>query len=189
MAELEHQKFEELENSLEDEEVILVIAPTEDVESTNISILKHFSREEDFSSVYVTLTKPYKTVENVLEKEDVKTDRIFYIDCITKVQDGDAAEAENVVFLEPQALTNISIALSNAVESLPESNNNVLIFDTLSTLIMYNDEETVSKFAHQLSSKIRGWGIRSILLTLREEQDDELIENAKSFADKTVHID
>lgn len=189
MAALEEEKFDELEESLESDEVILVIAPNEDVESVNTNILKHFSMEDDFSSVYVTLTKPYKTVENVLQEADVDTSRIFFIDCITKTQAGTATAAENVVFLEPQALTNISIALSNAVESLPESDNNVLIFDTLSTLMMYNDQETVSKFAHQLSSKIRGWGIKSVMLTLREEQDDELIENVKGFADRTIHVE
>lgn len=189
MVELEEERFDELRNSLEQDEVILVIAPNEDVEGVNTSILEHFSKEDDFSCVYVTLTKPYKTVENVLQESGVETDRIFFIDCISKTQAGEVTAAENVVFLEPQALTNISIALSNAVESLPESDNNVLIFDTLSTLMMYNDQETVSKFAHQLSSKIRGWGIKSIMLTLREEQDDELIENVKQFADRTIHVD
>ncbi len=96
--------------------------------------------------------------------------------------------AGNCVFCQPQALTNISIALTSAIESLPKDNDKLLILDTLSTLMLYNEAGTVTRFAHVLTEKLRAWGVKSVILTLEEETDKKIIAQLGQFCDKTINI-
>ena len=137
----------------------------------------------------MTVSKPYNTIINILNKSGIKTDRIFFIDCITSLSTSSSVmRAGNCVFCQPQALTNISIALTNAIESLPKDNDKLLILDTLSTLMLYNEAGTVTRFAHVLTGKLRAWGVKSIILTLEEETDKKIIAQLGQFCDKTITI-
>lgn len=71
--------------------------------------------------------------------------------------------AENCVFMKPQALTDISIALTQAVEGIGEGKERFLFLDTLSTLMIYNNDKVVGKFAHSIVNKIRNWSIKSVM--------------------------
>ncbi|MDY6762081.1 MAG: hypothetical protein SVY41_03455 [Candidatus Nanohaloarchaea archaeon] len=72
---------------------------------------------------------------------------------------------------------------------LPDEGNRVLVLDTLSTLMLYNDEDMVSQFAHDLSTKIREWGVKGLMPTIEEEADEDLLASLNQFVDKTIEID
>lgn len=171
---------------IEDKNIVLVTVPSEAVEEVNTELLSHINSEEG-TTVYMTVAKPYSTITNILEEKDIDTSQMFFIDCITKTN-GEPSEAENCVFLRPQALTDISIALSQAVESMPDGGEKYLVMDTLSTLMLYNERDTVGKFAHSIANKIREWGIKSVMLTLEEEADEELTSQIRQFCDSCIDI-
>ena len=175
--------------SLENAELLLVVAPSDSTQQVTLDILKYFVNAKNSFCVYVTVAKPYNTIMNILSKNGINTDRIFFIDCITSLSTGgNIMRAGNCVFCQPQALTNISIALTNAIESLPKDNEKLLILDTLSTLMLYNEAGTVTRFAHVLTGKLRTWGVKSVILTLEEETDKKIIAQLAQFCDKTINI-
>lgn len=186
MAEISPNRVSE---EVEDKDLVLVLTPGDMVEEVNTQLLKSFNQEKGLKTVYVTVSKPYKTKRNILEDDGVDTGQIFFIDCITKLNADPPSRVENCVFLNPQALTDISIALTQAVESLPDDEGKLLIFDTLSTLMLYNDDEVVGKFAHSIASKIREWGVKSIMLTLEEETDEQVISQLSQFCDSTIYVE
>ena len=77
----------------------------------------------------------------------------------------------NIVFCNPRSLTNISIVLTTALESLPKEHDRILMLDTLSTMLLYNEAVIISRFMHSLISRLRELGIKSIFFTLEEETD------------------
>lgn len=175
---------------LENSEISLVIAPSEMVQQTNIDILKHFVNEKDSFCVYVTVAKPYKTMVNIFSKNGIKTDNIFFIDCITSLSvSGDIQRAGNCVFVQPQSLTNISMALTSAITSIPKEKESLMILDTLSTLMLYNQTETIAKFAHVLTGKLREWAVKSIILTLEDESDKKIVSQLTQFCDCTIRVE
>lgn len=180
-------EIDHIVEALEEKDIVLVTAPSEKVDEVNKKIIHHIN-SKDAKAVYLTVAKPYSTITNVLEEEGIDTEDMFFIDCITKTTSDAPERAENCVFLRPQALTDISIALSQAVESLPENGERFLVFDTLSTLMLYNDKDTVGKFAHSIVNKIRDWGIKSVMLTLEDEADEEVTAQITQFCDETIKI-
>ena len=175
--------------SLENAELLLVVAPSDSTQQVTLDILKYFVNTKNNFCVYVTVAKPYNTIMNILNKNGIKTERIFFIDCVTSLSTSSSVmRAGNCVFCQPQALTNISIALTNAIESLPKDNDKLLILDTLSTLMLYNETGTVTRFAHVLTGKLRASGVKSVILTLEEETDKKIIAQLGQFCDKTINI-
>ncbi len=172
---------------LENNELILILAPSSLMQDFNLEALDYFLNKKNDHCVYVTVAKPYKTMMNILAKNNIKTDNIFFIDCVSQSAiPGGILRAGNCVFCEPRALTHLSIVLTQAFAAIPKGMGRVLIFDTLSTLMIYNEVNAISRFAHVLMAKLRLWGVKSVILTLEEESDKEIIAQMTQFCDKVI---
>ena len=66
--------------SLENSELLLVVAPSDSTQQVTLDILNYFVNAKNSFCVYVTVSKPYNTIINILNKSGIKTDRIFFID-------------------------------------------------------------------------------------------------------------
>ncbi|MFB6179928.1 MAG: hypothetical protein ABEI77_09425, partial [Halorientalis sp.] len=138
--------------------------------------------------VYVSVAKPSRTIDRAFESSGAKTQNIFYIDCATALTGLSVKRANNVVYLKPSALTDISISLKSAVGEVPADREGILVFDTLSTLMIYNDTDVVSKFAHALMSNVRQWPIKAVVFTIDEEMDDVVKSRLTQFSDQTITV-
>lgn len=184
------EDLEQISDSIDRKDVILLLSKAENLEKAKIELLRKFQKEEDSSVVYVTITRPYDKVTEILESKDIKTDQIFFIDCMTKASGGtEGSRVKNCVYVNPENLTNISIAVSEAVENLPDDNDKLLIFDTLSALSIHNDDEPLNQFAAFLTGKIRGWDIKSVILTIEEELSDETLAHLSQCVDCKMDLD
>lgn len=151
-------------------------------------MLQKFTEKNEMSVIYVSITKPYDAITDILGEKNINTDEIFFIDCMSKAQDSDTAtRAKNCVFIDPRNLTNISIAISEAVENLPEDEEKLVVFDTLSALRVYNEDKPLQQFSQFLTSKMRNWEVKSVILTLEEEMDDEVVARVSQFCDCQIH--
>lgn len=186
---MENERMDQIKTALEEKDVILVITPSDELENVKGNIIRYTNDEFDTKKVYVTIAKPYNTITNILEDKGIDTNQIFFIDCITKTTADSVSEAENCVFMNPQALTDISIALTQAVEGIGKDKERFLFLDTLSTLMIYNNDKVVGKFAHSVVNKIRDWGIKSVMLTLEKETDDDVISQVEQFCDETIRLE
>lgn len=180
--------FDHIENAINQDNIILLLSSSEDLEAVKLDMLDRFAEREKMSVIYVSITKPYAAITDILEEKGIPSEEIFFIDCMSKAQGGsDAVRAENCVFIDPENLTNISIAISQAVENLPEDEDKLLVFDTLSALRIHNDDEPLEQFGQFLTSKIRNWDIKSVILTLEDEVDDEVISRVSQFCDCQIN--
>lgn len=175
-------------DALGEERIVLVISKAKDYVKNNVEILKHLVNERGYSGVYVEIARPYETVKKVLEEEGIDTKKLFFIDCITVVAGGKSKRTEDALFIgSPTNLTEISIAMSQAVPALP-GEKKFLFLDTLSTLLIYNKAVTVAKFAHFLTVKLREWKILGVLISLEKETDEKMISQLSQFADKVIYL-
>ena len=167
--------------------LLLFVMNTEDYLEKNMAILKEVLKQEDSVGVYVTLNRPYSVLIKILEKNNINTDKLFFIDCITKTLGIENAEKKCLFLENPQNLTNITIAIEEIMRTIP-SKNKSLFFDPLSTLLIYNQTETVSKFLHFLTGKIRVLNLNGILLSTEKELGSEFADQMEQFVDKTVDL-
>ncbi len=165
------------------EYVALATIDAKNYQKINLEIIKHLVENKNIPGVYVTLNKPFKTMQSILKKEKIDTDMIIFIDAVTKTSGGKTEKTDNCLFIgSPDNLSDISIAMDQAVRSLP-SKEKFVFFDSLSTLLIYNSLATVAKFIHFLAGKMRVWKVKGVIVSLRKEKDQELIDELMQFCD------
>ncbi|MBN2457537.1 hypothetical protein JXB31_00210 [Candidatus Woesearchaeota archaeon] len=137
-------------------------------------------------SCYITLGRPYQSLVNNLKKMKVDTDSIFFIDTSTRMASMTLSQQDNCLFIEsPSALTNLSIAMNKVVET---SDPKYILFDSLSTLMIYNPEKVIIKFAKDIINKVRATNTKIVLLCLDGKDEVNIIEKISMFVDKMEHI-
>ena len=167
--------------------VALVKVSSKDYEKTNVELIRYFTEEENIPGIYVTLNKAFDIVKERLTENSVDTRVIIFIDAVVKRSKNDVSKTEDCLFIgSPEKLSDISIAMDQAVKALP-GKDKFVFFDSLSTLLLYNNPTSVARFIHFLSNKIRSWWVKGIIISLRREKDKELIEELLQFCD--IQID
>lgn len=125
------------------------------------------SRPED-AWVYVTITKPY---ENIVKQfgELAESKNIRFVDCISRAA-GITKTDPNCVYVEsPSMLEKLGLEIVNIFKTVDEKTNKYLILDSLSTLIVYNDQDIVTEFFYHLANRTRSRNIHIISLAIEEE--------------------
>ncbi len=182
MFDLEKELKELPQNS-----IALILVSTDAYAQTNIRILDIFVNKRKMPGIYITVNKPYKTIVPYLEQKGINTKKLFFIDLITSEISEATEKIDNCLFMEsPKSLTDLSIALSEAVKSMP--GDKFIFLDTLSTLLVYNQLTTVTKFAHFLTSKMRQWDINGLLVSMEKETDPNLQAQLAQFCDKVITL-
>jgi len=181
-------KIERFAEEMKDfkEFIALATVSAKDYQKNNIKLVRYLTKDKNIPGVYVTLNKPFETIKSVLEKDGVDTRMIIFIDAVTKNAGGKAPKNKNCLFINnPENLSDISIAMDQAVRALP-SKEKFLFFDSLSTLLLYNNVETVARFIHFLAGKMRDWKVKGIIISLKRKADKELIEELSPFCDVII---
>jgi KaiC/GvpD/RAD55 family RecA-like ATPase len=137
--------------------------------------------------IYVTVNKPYTTLREDFRRKGIDMERLFFIDAVTKMVGGASAPSKNFIAIEsPQFLTEMSIAISQAMSALPKGDR-FLILDSVSSMLIYNSAGTVARFMHFLSGKLREWGVRGVFMAV-DTDVETLLPYITQFVDKTVRI-
>jgi len=157
-------------------------------QTANLEMIKELTEDENIPGVYVTLSKPFKTAEQAFKKAGVDTRMLLFIDAVTKTAGGEVKKTKNCLYIgSPQQLSDISLAMDQAVRALP-SKNKFVFFDSLNVLLLYNKVDTVAQFIHFLASKMRVWKVKGIIVSLTKDKNKELIDELMQFCDILVEL-
>jgi len=156
--------------------------------NANIELIKYMTEEVKSPGVYVTLNKPFKTIESDLKNSKVDTRIIIFIDAVTKTVGGEIKKTDRCLFIgSPENLSDLSIAMDQAITSL-KGKDKFLFFDSLNTLLLYNSAEIVARFVHFLAGKMRIWKVKGIIISLEKKANKELIDELSQFCDIKFEI-
>jgi hypothetical protein len=179
--------------------VVLFLVDPKKYMDINLQIIKIAIKNNKFSGIYITINRPFSTLVNIMEKHDIDTDKIFFIDCITKMvpspkgisltQGKKFEKKENCIFIpSPSRLTEIGLALSEALSGMKNPSNKFLYLDSLSTLSIYNDLSTIAKFVHFLTTRIRLFGVVGLIMCVEKKMDDKLFNILSEVCDMTIEV-
>jgi hypothetical protein len=121
---------------------LLVITSVEDLQKSINSVVRSLN---DRPGIYVTLNKTQKSTEALLSSERIKTNRIFFIDCVTSEKTRD-----DVLHIAPDQLDLLNSAIQEFLMDL--KGPKYLIIDALSTLLIYNSSDKVAKFVKDITT-------------------------------------
>lgn len=166
--------------------IVLVRVNAANYQKSNIEILKLLVKEQKTPGVYVTLNKPFQVMQRLLEEEKIDSRLIIFIDAITNVPEN--KKEKNCLFIgSPEKLSDISVAMDQAVKALP-TKDKFIFFDSINTLQLFNKPGTVARFFYFLSGKIREWKIKGIIISIKKESDNDLINELLQFCDAQVEL-
>jgi KaiC/GvpD/RAD55 family RecA-like ATPase len=137
--------------------------------------------------IYLTTNKPYRHLIDLLKARGIKTEKVFFIDCISKhVGEAVDGERENCVFVDgPSTLTAIGIAINQSVEHI--SGEKIVVVDSLSILCIYNNMGVMGKFSNFLVNRMRSCGVNTALMVLESDSDKEVVRELKAIVDEVKH--
>lgn len=162
--------------------VILALIPSKTFERTNLSLLKLLLKHGNGS--YITINRPYKSLISLFRENKIDANKLHFIDCIT--EEIHEMEEGNCYFIDsPSDLTEIGIALEPIFK---EGKHEFIFLDSLGTLLIYNELNTVIKFTHFLISKIRLHNLKGVFLGLHEDTDKTLIRELAKLCDKVIDL-
>ena len=115
------------------------------------------------------------------------------VDCVTQQQGRPPAESELVKYASsPVDMTGIGIKFSEFVEEFyteQDIRQNRVALDSLSTLLLYSDLQTVFRFMHVLTSRISDADAIGIHVIESDAHDAETMNTLRQLFDGFVRVD
>src|SRR3989338_3545308 len=172
-------KFLSLAEKINQKQIFVLISDDSNDYGINDAILKFLINKKKLTGIYVSLDKDYATLQKKFKDLRVKTSGIHFIEGVTKKK----LDHDNCTFLSSSSLTEISIALTTAINA---GDFEFLFFDSFDSLenSEYICEE---KFIHYLINKAREFEIRGIVISFpRDQENKKLIAELYKFCDGTI---
>jgi KaiC/GvpD/RAD55 family RecA-like ATPase len=154
------------------------------------AIFKSIHRNTQDIWTFVTVSKPFNYLTKTF-KETTQNPNIKFIDCISRAA-GISDNSNNCIFLEsPVMLENLILEIINNFKSQKGDNDKFIVIDSLSALMIYNDQEIIREFISLVMNRSRAENIHVVSILVEEEMDsnrliqlnDKIIVLRDSFID------
>jgi len=169
----------DLKKELEKNSSIILSVPSKDYNQSVLDILKQVS---GYSIHYVTLNKTSDSLTSSINKNSIGANEICYIDGITKTAIEKTSETKGTNFLNsPDDLEGLKNSLMK-----DKHNHEIIVIDSLSTLLIYKSQEIIVKFIKDLLNKVKSKNI--ILIVLQGDKEKLLVNELKGNVDKIIEL-
>jgi archaellum biogenesis ATPase FlaH len=161
----------------------LVAINATEYQETTLGLVKQLS-DNHSRILYISLNTLMTPLRHQFEDHGIDLKKFYFIDGVTKTVIPSPPEFPNTIFVpSPDALTKLSIAVTTALQSFDPD---IIYFESLSTLLIYEDVMAISQFVHLLVNKITAYGSRAIFTCLKGEKEQQLIKNLSLSLDKII---
>lgn len=159
----------------------LLIIPNEEYLKSVIIISKQASIKYP-KILYISLNELYDNLIRSFETNSIDTTNFYFIDAITRTAQTNIDQKSNCYFVtSPNALIELSLVIT---EKINQMEPDLIIFDSLSTLFIYEKESTAVKFVHSLIGKIKAAGCDSVLTALEGDAKRKAVKDLGMFVDE-----
>ena len=157
-------------------DIVVFLIPNKKYSAALDNIIKTVSKSYK-KICYVSLNKPCYTVAKAFSEAKADTKKLFFIDCVS--QNARQSKGINVSYVSsPKALTELNIAINKV---LGIQKTEIIVFDSLSTLLVYQQTQTIIKFVHSIISTLRNKSSKAVFLCLKEDIKTDLIKDISMF--------
>ncbi|MCX9080645.1 MAG: recombinase RecA [Candidatus Methanoperedens sp.] len=174
--------------------IMLIGPPMSGKEAILNYIMYHGAVENENAVITVTTRESAAHIldwfkENML---NLPMERIGIIDCVTKTLGGAAIENENIkIASSPVDLTGIGVKISQFFEEFFMKKNTQKIqlhINSLSTILMYSNIQTVFRFLHVFTGRIKAASALGIYVIESGMHDEQAVATLKQLFDGMIEI-
>ena len=183
------KRLKQFIKSLKPKTVVLFIIDAKKYHKIHPKVLRMIIEERCFAGIYITINKPYNTLIKYLKENGIDTKNIFFIDAISRVVGGTIKMTKDCLYIpSPTQLTDLAIAMTQALESMKHKENKFIFLDSLSTLLIYNSFEVTSKFVHFIITRLRVFGLVGLIISIEKQIDERMLNILIEMCDKVVEV-
>lgn len=171
-----------LAQELEENRSILLLVDSIDY---NDIIIKNIQDMKGKTVCYVTLNKTFSSLKETFEKKKIKIDKIVFIDGISKTIKSTPDQTDSCYYVSsPSALTEISLAISKFLKH----HFDYIVFDSLTSLLIYQKKAPVATFVQSIVNKIKESNTKALFYAVKVKEQEDLITEAEMFVDKVIDL-
>ena len=163
----------------------IFIIPNKIYQEKLLEIIKSAVQEFKGKLLYISINKPAEKIIETMKKNDVDSREIFFIDAVSKDIQADISDHGIAYISSPQNFAQFNADLMQILEKeKPEC----LIFDSLSTILLYQPDLVVVRFVHDLIAKLIVAHACGKFTCLLEDINSTLIKDVSMFADSVIDM-
>jgi len=166
-------------------QILVLVMPEDNYTEHLLLVVKEISKLPG-KICYISLNRPYNSLVGIMQHSGLDLKKIHFIDAITKTAQLTTKCDECEFISSPGALTELSVTISKLMDT---GDYKYIIFDSLSTLLVYESDTTITKFVHYLMAKVRVAGCNAIFTCLKQDANSILIKDINMFADKVIDLE
>ncbi|MFH1586705.1 MAG: hypothetical protein ABID38_02520 [Candidatus Diapherotrites archaeon] len=175
-------------NDLPDNYVVLVVVKPSNYQGARRALFRRLISREGLRGIYITINKRYDNIKAELKQEKLDADNLHFIDMISNIGEENAGKPGVDFINSATELTELMLVAEKRLDEI-ERGKGFLIFDSISTLLVYNKSDPVEKMAHNLISLINGAEAKGVLLMMDTEEYKGTMQTISQFCDKMFRLD
>jgi hypothetical protein len=168
---------------LQQKKIFLILASSGTIRQRNIEIIKEISTL-GYHTIVITTNFPYSILIKLYAQDGIPLENVSFIDAVTRNSIGSVEDIPGVVqyINNPANLTDMGIAVTEVLKE--HSGQKVcIIYDSVSTLLIYLSSANISKFIHFVTNKLRLMDVSGIFLAVDKGLDPMLMMQLTTFVD------
>jgi KaiC/GvpD/RAD55 family RecA-like ATPase len=135
------------------------------------------------AGVYVSINKPYETVNNILKGNGIDIEGMFFIDCISGVE---GRGSGNVSFIPNISdLGGLSIEITRVIDKIP--GRKFLLIDAIHTLWIYHTPEFIARFIQNMAERSYRADVMMVTFIV-ESEDRRLLRKLVPLVDFMIQL-
>lgn len=173
---------------LEQKKIFLILASPASIRQRNIDVIREISTL-GYHTVVITTNFPYSVLIKLYSQSGISQENVSFIDAVTRNSIGSVENVPGVVRYvnNPANLTDMGIAVTEVLKE--HSGKKVCImYDSVSTMLIYLSSANISKFIHFVTNKLRLMDISGVFLAVEKGLDPMLMTQLTTFVDNVVDV-
>jgi KaiC/GvpD/RAD55 family RecA-like ATPase len=171
----------DIKKELAEHQTVLLLVQGMDYNNIIIKLAKELSTD---SVCYITLNKTYNSLKELFITNNVNMKNVFFIDAITKTIKT-PEKSEGIEYVNaPGELTEISLAIAKQIKKKYD----YIIFDSLTTMLVYSNQNAVAVFLSSLVNSIKESGTKALFYALKVKSQEDVIQECSMFVDKVIEM-
>lgn len=166
--------------------IFLILTSAGNIRQQNIDLIREVS-QQGYHTIVITTNFPYSILTKLYQEEGIDLADVSFIDAVTRNSIGAAENIRGRVrFINnPADLTDLGIAVTEVIRE-HTGKKVCILYDSISTMLIYLSSPNISKFIHFVTNKLRLMNISGIFLAVEKGLDPMLMTQLSTFADQVI---
>jgi hypothetical protein len=173
-------------DELAKKQIFLILVSPANMRQRNIDLIKEISAA-GYHMIVITTNFPYSVLTKLYSENEIAPETVTFIDTVTRNSIGNAENIPRVVRYvnNPTNLTDLGIAVTEVLKE-NEGKKVCILYDSVSTMLIYLSSPNISKFIHFVTNKLRLMDISGIFLAAEKGLDPMFVSQLTTFVDRVI---